>query len=121
MTCTRRSICIAASIAHFALTHNALLAQSLFMALRPPGSATFRPAATSGDGRVVVGTGGPDRKSTRLNSSHLGISYAVFCWNKKKPRGLLHSGGAAEDRLPPHPVFHSDIRLHPPVALRSLA
>src|SRR5262245_21458143 len=59
MTCTRRSICIAASIAHFALTHNALLAQSLFMALRPPGSATFRPAATSGDGRVVVGTGGP--------------------------------------------------------------
>src|SRR5262245_18688577 len=25
-----------------------------------------------------------DRKSTRLNSSHLGISYAVFCLNKKK-------------------------------------
>src|SRR5262245_64704366 len=24
-----------------------------------------------------------DRKSTRLNSSHLGISYAVFCLNKK--------------------------------------
>src|SRR5262245_64453952 len=24
-----------------------------------------------------------DRKSTRLNSSHLGISYAVFCWKKK--------------------------------------
>src|SRR5262245_63521304 len=36
-------------------------------------------------------TGGPiqklntsDRKSTRLNSSHLGISYAVFCLKKKK-------------------------------------
>src|SRR5205814_8558350 len=31
--------------------------------------------------------GGPsfrDRKSTRLNSSHLGISYAVFCLKKKK-------------------------------------
>src|SRR5262245_64924159 len=27
-----------------------------------------------------------DRKSTRLNSSHLGISYAVFCLKKKKPR-----------------------------------
>src|SRR5258705_6088595 len=27
---------------------------------------------------------GPDRKSTRLNSSHLGISYAVFCLKKKK-------------------------------------
>src|SRR5947199_3202851 len=27
-----------------------------------------------------------DRKSTRLNSSHLGISYAVFCLKKKKTR-----------------------------------
>src|SRR5258705_5940018 len=27
---------------------------------------------------------GEDRKSTRLNSSHLGISYAVFCLKKKK-------------------------------------
>src|SRR5256885_3778818 len=30
------------------------------------------------------GTAG-DRKSTRLNSSHLVISYAVFCLKKKKP------------------------------------
>src|SRR5256885_9116116 len=29
-----------------------------------------------------------DRKSTRLNSSHLVISYAVFCLKKKKP--MLH-------------------------------
>src|SRR3989454_5488497 len=28
--------------------------------------------------------GDPDRKSTRLNSSHLVISYAVFCLKKKK-------------------------------------
>src|SRR5256885_3492240 len=28
--------------------------------------------------------GGKDRKSTRLNSSHLVISYAVFCLKKKK-------------------------------------
>src|SRR5215471_20079236 len=28
--------------------------------------------------------GGPDRKSTRLNSSHVEISYAVFCLKKKK-------------------------------------
>src|SRR5438034_7085839 len=33
---------------------------------------------------VVVG----DRKSTRLNSSHTVISYAVFCLKKKKTRGL---------------------------------
>src|ERR1035438_8132634 len=30
------------------------------------------------------GTASMDRKSTRLNSSHLGISYAVFCLKKKK-------------------------------------
>src|SRR2546426_8719875 len=29
-----------------------------------------------------------DRKSTRLNSSHLVISYAVFCLKKKKTHGL---------------------------------
>src|SRR5947199_2677783 len=29
---------------------------------------------------------GVDRKSTRLNSSHLGISYAVFCLKKKKTK-----------------------------------
>src|SRR5258705_4786531 len=35
-------------------------------------------------GRVLDEDGRPvDRKSTRLNSSHLGISYAVFCLNKK--------------------------------------
>src|SRR5258705_7034913 len=30
-----------------------------------------------------------DRKSTRLNSSHLGISYAVFCLKKKKKYNLI--------------------------------
>src|SRR5690606_41958607 len=29
---------------------------------------------------------GPDRKSTRLNSSHVKISYAVFCLKKKKKK-----------------------------------
>src|SRR5256885_12550002 len=32
-----------------------------------------------------------DRKSTRLNSSHLVISYAVFCLKKKKKNPALHS------------------------------
>src|SRR5262245_63816768 len=31
-----------------------------------------------------------DRKSTRLNSSHLGISYAVFCLKKKIKKDKLH-------------------------------
>src|SRR5256885_15870242 len=34
-----------------------------------------------------------DRKSTRLNSSHLVISYAVFCLKKKKSKSLI--GGVA--------------------------
>src|SRR3712207_7505420 len=32
---------------------------------------------------LPVGLGRPDRKSTRLNSSHANISYAVFCLKKK--------------------------------------
>src|SRR5258707_7697063 len=32
------------------------------------------------------GAGSVDRKSTRLNSSHANISYAVFCLKKKKAR-----------------------------------
>src|SRR5256885_9756558 len=35
-------------------------------------------------GKVLQGDLGIDRKSTRLNSSHLVISYAVFCLKKKK-------------------------------------
>src|SRR2546430_6882884 len=32
-----------------------------------------------------------DRKSTRLNSSHSQISYAVFCLKKKKTKHIAHS------------------------------
>src|SRR5690625_2249682 len=35
---------------------------------------------------VEIGFAGADRKSTRLNSSHVAISYAVFCLKKKKKR-----------------------------------
>src|SRR5690554_7464600 len=42
--------------------------------------ATRRMMARLGDS----GRGGSDRKSTRLNSSHVRISYAVFCLKKKK-------------------------------------
>src|SRR2546427_7675128 len=37
-------------------------------------------------GRFVRRTDSADRKSTRLNSSHSQISYAVFCLKKKKIR-----------------------------------
>src|SRR2546426_7578029 len=36
---------------------------------------------------------GGDRKSTRLNSSHLVISYAVFCLKKKKKNNQLSDRG----------------------------
>src|SRR3989442_10426174 len=35
--------------------------------------------------------GGTDRKSTRLNSSHVRISYAVFCLKKKKKKQIYDS------------------------------
>src|SRR2546426_8031741 len=50
----------------------------------------WRRAALSQPDRPVLGhvlgagRSVPDRKSTRLNSSHLVISYAVFCLKKKK-------------------------------------
>src|SRR5256885_12603775 len=43
--------------------------------------ARWRKASQLKSGAGVVGVG--DRKSTRLNSSHLVISYAVFCLKKK--------------------------------------
>src|SRR5690625_6352655 len=47
------------------------------------GSAVL--TLTQGFG-VVLGATIGDRKSTRLNSSHVAISYAVFCLKKKKDR-----------------------------------
>src|SRR2546427_8709455 len=49
--------------------------------LLPPGADTARVPTPGGSSvsRLV------DRKSTRLNSSHSQISYAVFCLKKKKP------------------------------------
>src|SRR3712207_8004274 len=41
-----------------------------------------------------------DRKSTRLNSSHANISYAVFCLKKKKSSIRIHPGPAFSLRTP---------------------
>src|SRR3712207_7429049 len=43
----------------------------------------LRPVVEAAD-RLVHDDPGADRKSTRLNSSHANISYAVFCLKKKK-------------------------------------
>src|SRR5204862_6662826 len=52
-------------------------------ATRPAGELRLRPAAPPG---TVPEGGVRDRKSTRLNSSHVESSYAVFCLKKKKRR-----------------------------------
>src|SRR5690625_5413016 len=51
------------------------------------------PAVRRSDGSITVGIqasfpGGEDRKSTRLNSSHVASSYAVFCLKKKTKKKL---------------------------------
>src|SRR5258705_7107133 len=50
------------------------------------GGADYKDIMTGVDELISKGIGAApiDRKSTRLNSSHLGISYAVFCLKKKK-------------------------------------
>src|SRR5262245_64877359 len=78
-----------------------------FMFRQPPRSTLFpyttlfrseapgdpeRPDGVKGrPENLRLGAGGEDldRKSTRLNSSHLGISYAVFCLKKKKNYGRI--------------------------------
>src|SRR2546426_5964564 len=47
------------------------------------------PVRRHGRGHCADDEGRGDRKSTRLNSSHLVISYAVFCLKKKKTKSIL--------------------------------
>src|SRR2546430_8632679 len=51
-----------------------------------------------------------DRKSTRLNSSHSQISYAVFCLKKKKERvhiGIMEPEGCMTQPIYRHAIEHS--------------
>src|SRR5437867_10637740 len=55
---------------------------TLFRSAKPVAAGVGVPS-----GLNAADTGGPlDRKSTRLNSSHRTISYAVFCLKKKKKK-----------------------------------
>src|SRR5205807_7215444 len=92
--------------------------QVTFKALQggPPGSAT---SANDYVSIWVNGAAVVDRKSTRLNSSHLVISYAVFCLKKKKKSFLIDRHTMPWDRasfrsVPPsmHPtrLYHSCAR-----------
>src|SRR2546426_3633684 len=66
--------------------HDAL---PIWRAPSDPGPATRSAVSDGGRGDRRACAPAPrsrDRKSTRLNSSHLVISYAVFCLKKKKTR-----------------------------------
>src|SRR5437868_9144750 len=60
----------------------ACLSRSQPLRALPGDAAHRRPRAARG----VAEREDPDRKSTRLNSSHVSISYAVFCLKKKKKK-----------------------------------
>src|SRR5256885_17240026 len=69
------------SLAAFSLSHRDYSTGSqVSMSLPTKSSLLRRPLASN------VSQWRLDRKSTRLNSSHLVISYAVFCLKKKKRR-----------------------------------
>src|SRR3712207_7316079 len=55
----------------------------------PPGRGGAGQPAAGGRARAPARAPHQDRKSTRLNSSHANISYAVFCLKKKKNRGCV--------------------------------
>src|SRR5207248_3820118 len=60
--------------------------QRLDLEPRPPQTPRTRPKGRLGATRLAALPAAQDRKSTRLNSSHRTISYAVFCLKKKKKK-----------------------------------
>src|SRR2546430_6403557 len=73
-------------------------AEKSSMRLPPPIQRTY---AKSAVGRMASSI---DRKSTRLNSSHSQISYAVFCLKKKKKNKNIIQ------KIPPHLCSHTETR-----------
>src|SRR2546426_4383355 len=64
-----------------------------------------------------------DRKSTRLNSSHLVISYAVFCLKKKNKQTITHRGQEPQNPRPhrrKHPRGNRHYVSYPRHILRKL-
>src|SRR5256885_10306425 len=69
----------------------------------PAGQLTQRLGGTGSQLETGhTGTGDRDRKSTRLNSSHLVISYAVFCLKKKKKHHTTNTGLTRNPHPPPY-------------------
>src|SRR3712207_6865802 len=64
---------------------------------QPVTAARTRTATSSGVPRASTTRTRSDRKSTRLNSSHANISYAVFCLKKKKKAHSSNTFTSATD------------------------
>src|SRR5947209_13817101 len=64
--------------------------EKIFLPFPPPSERETSSTPLARSARQGCGTGFSfqDRKSTRLNSSHANISYAVFCLKKKKKKTL---------------------------------
>src|SRR2546430_5492108 len=62
-------------------------------------------------GRVRLDSGHQDRKSTRLNSSHSQISYAVFCLKKKNRALTVEWDAAGAERRSSAELVAEHIRL----------
>src|SRR5690348_18140454 len=73
-----------------ALLQNLDIAQQLDRMAVADVIETVRSAACGRIGMLAVPVGIGDRKSTRLNSSHPSISYAVSCLKKKKSHPIKH-------------------------------
>src|SRR5204863_7460481 len=67
---------------------------------RRRSTTATRPARRCGSLPPPAQMPGLDRKSTRLNSSHVEISYAVFCLKKKKLQGDFNRGRVPLARRP---------------------
>src|SRR2546427_4709610 len=65
----------------------------------PGAGAVWERGVSPGALRRVVTSSSQDRKSTRLNSSHSQISYAVFCLKKKNSTRHAVWGAASRSRV----------------------
>src|SRR5258708_31216498 len=70
----------------FAVSTDELAKHEAHIRVESVGRGHVRSCVGTGAGQLQVRLSDEDRKSTRLNSSHQIISYAVFCLKKKKKK-----------------------------------
>src|SRR5258705_1993268 len=81
---------------------------TLFRSLISPGGGVFSRSLKAIPLALEVRALLEDRKSTRLNSSHLGISYAVFCLKKKKKK-CMHVEYVVRTPMYTHSILHISV------------